>query len=78
LVKIDGIMALMEFVFYARPHPDLLPRGEGTAIERFLVYERVSGKSNGQMFTKAVDISPTPRGGGRFFKPICVLGQPSS
>jgi hypothetical protein len=29
----------------ARPHPDLRPRGEGTAIARGLIYEQTSEKS---------------------------------
>jgi hypothetical protein len=36
----------MKFVFYARPHPGLLPRGEGIAVARFWFCGWVSGKSS--------------------------------
>jgi hypothetical protein len=35
-----------EYLMNARPHPGLLPRGEGTAIARFWFCERLSGKSS--------------------------------
>src|SRR5882724_9201501 len=36
--SVDGNWKLeIGFVFYARPHPDPLPRGEGIAIARFCI-----------------------------------------
>jgi hypothetical protein len=47
------------------PHPDPLPRGEGTAIAAFVFLEKSSGKSNAWIFQKTGNDSPSPLGEGR-------------
>ncbi len=50
--------------FHDLPHPGLLPRGEGTAIARGLIYEQTSGISRRELFKvkETADDSPSPRG----------------
>jgi len=39
-------------VFYDRPQPDLLPRGEGIAIARFLVLRKVVRQIQSREFSE--------------------------
>jgi hypothetical protein len=52
--------AKMKFVFLARPHPDLLPRGEGTAIACFWFFGRPFGKFHRKYFKQAGTTQFTP------------------
>jgi hypothetical protein len=50
---------------YARPHPDPLLRGEGTAIARFDSFEALSGKYSHTTLIETAGVSPSPWGEGR-------------
>ena len=49
----------------ARPHPDPLPRGEGTVVAHFRLCEDPFGKCSRKRFFGAADYSPFPWGEGR-------------
>jgi hypothetical protein len=49
----------------ARPQPDLLPRGEGTATAHFWFCGGLSGKFSHRYSGEMADVSPSPWGEGR-------------
>jgi hypothetical protein len=51
--------------FDARPHPDPLPRGEGTATERLLLFGRSSRQPSRWLPSETAHGSPSPGGEGR-------------
>jgi hypothetical protein len=59
----------MKFMFAnlpeARPHPDPLPRGEGTAVDGFEFREELLGRWLLSICLKAGSVSPSPWGEGR-------------
>src|SRR5487761_2729038 len=48
-----------KFVFYARPHPDLLPRGEEIAGARFWFCGGAAGQSSRGFSKTAANVSPS-------------------
>jgi hypothetical protein len=56
---------------YVRPHPDPLPRGEGTAIDSFATYESLFGKSSHMESFETANVSPSPWGEGRGEGGLC-------
>src|SRR5487761_2435942 len=48
-----------KFVFYARPHPDLLPRGEEIAGARFWFCGGAAVQSSRGVSKTAADVSPS-------------------
>ena len=52
-------------MFNARPHPDPLPRGEGTGCQRFATFGSASGKFSRKFLRETANDSPAPRGEGR-------------
>jgi hypothetical protein len=52
-------------MFYAHPHPDPLPRGEGTAVGHFVSCESFSSRLPRSICQMAGNISPSPWGEGR-------------
>jgi hypothetical protein len=57
--------ALLEKMFCARPHPDPLPRGEGTAVVHFIFFECFSGCWPRPICQVTESVSPSPWGEGR-------------
>ena len=51
-------------MFNARPHPNPLPRGEGTAIADFFFYGSSFGKYSRTIFFETASVSPSPWGEG--------------
>jgi hypothetical protein len=47
-----------------RPHPDPLPRGDGTTIASFAICECLFGKSSHMESLETVNVSPSPWGEG--------------
>jgi hypothetical protein len=52
-------------LFNAHPHPDPLPRGEGTAAARLKNFASQLGKSSHMILPAVAMDSPSPRGEGR-------------
>jgi hypothetical protein len=58
-------MLLSEKTLNDRPHPDPLPRGEGTATVRFALCRKSSGKSSRRLFYETANDFPSLGGEGR-------------
>jgi hypothetical protein len=62
----DDVRSLfLNRVFDARPHPNPLPRGEGTATTRFASFGRSLGKSCHGSPRVTANNSPSPGGEGQ-------------
>jgi hypothetical protein len=52
-------------MFYAHPHPDPLPRGEGTAVGRFIFAKFFLAAGRARFAKRLETILPLPAGEGR-------------
>ena len=57
--------AISEDMFYARPHPDPLPRGEGTAVGHFIFCGSFSSRWPISIRQETGSVSPSSGGEGR-------------